>query len=245
MNLRKIGVVAAMWVLGLASIAFFAWTVEWLDGQRVQAAEAAEAPAPVAERQPLAALTAGAARSAATARHDLAEGHRSEASHAIDAAWRAAEVGLETSHGQVKQAYEAALRRLHFARQDLHYGRAGSARDELRQVVTALEPVIGRARELSPGVPSPVVWPGYRHAVLLDATGSMIGKVRGIERGQDGSPVAVVHVGGSNDVLGFLDFGGRTVRVPADQLLWGPRGFVGAVYVALPVQATEDIRGIG
>ncbi|MZE77188.1 hypothetical protein GTY57_09210, partial [Streptomyces sp. SID5475] len=44
MGLRKIGIVAAMWVLGLASLAGFAWAVQWLDDQPVHVPAAAGAP---------------------------------------------------------------------------------------------------------------------------------------------------------------------------------------------------------
>ncbi|EHR50749.1 hypothetical protein SacmaDRAFT_2506 [Saccharomonospora marina XMU15] len=245
MNARKIGLVTAMWLLGLASIAGFTWAVEWLDGQPVRVAAAADPPPAVAARQPLAALTAGAARAAATARRDLASGQRSEASHAIDAALRATEVGLENSHGMVKKAYEAALQRIHYTRQDLHNGWEASARQELRHAVEELTRVIEPARTQSPGTPAPLVWNQYNSATLLDSTGATIGEVNHIERGPNGMPVAVLQVGGASDVLGFLDFGGRTERVPADRLLWGPRRFIGSTFAALAVQDADDIRGTG
>ena len=63
------------------------------------------------------------------------------------------------------------------------------------------------------------------------------GQVRRIE--ERGDPAtAVLHLGGANDVLGFLEFGGETVRVPAERLLWGPRRSIGSLLVALPSEAS-------
>ncbi|MBQ0983993.1 hypothetical protein KBZ10_05535 [Streptomyces sp. F63] len=243
MGLRKIGIVAAMWVLGLASLAGFAWAVQWLDDQPVHVPAAAGAPPAVAPDRPTAALTAGTARAAAAARHGLATGERSEATHALDAALRAAEVGHASAHGPVGNGFTAAVKHLKGARQDLHNGLPDAARGKLDRAVRELTEVVAPAGRQRPSAPPRAVWPDYRDATLLGPEGGMIGRIRSIEGGPGGAPVAVLEVGGSQDVLGFLDFGGRTVRVPADQVLWGPTRYIGNTMAALPARDPGRLPG--
>ncbi|MCF6523948.1 hypothetical protein [Streptomyces sp. JJ36] len=236
MTLRKTGIVAAMWVFGLACLAGLAWAVQWLDDEPVHVPPAAGAPPAAGPDRPLKALTAGTARSVAAARHGLATGERSEASHAVDAARRAAEVGHEAAHGPVGKGFTAALKHLEGARKDLHNGKPATARAKLTRAERELTGVLAAAARQTPGVPPRVVWADYRGATLLGPQGGMIGRVQRIQPGPGGAPVAVLDVGGSQDVLGFLDFGGRTVRVPADRVLWGPARYVGSTLAALPVR---------
>lgn len=231
---RLVGLNLVMWTAGLVAFALFTWSVAWLDAQPVEIPDAVEVAA--VPDAGLATITAGTARSASAAREHLRLGQRSAASHALDAAMRVAEVGLETSHGDVKTAFAIGEHAIVQAREALHDGRAAAAMDHLDEAATALEEVVEPARDMSVGVPPEPVRPGWDGAVLINALGGTIGEVQGVEMDGD-QPVAVVHVGGGNDVLGLFEVGGETVRVPADTLLWGPRRSLGNALVAAPVES--------
>lgn len=237
MNIRRlVGVNIAMWALGLASLAAFALSVVWLDGVAVTVPEGTDVPEQVSADAPLAALTAGTARSAETARHLLDRGERSRATHALDAALRAAEVGHVASHGTVKSAFATGLHAIHGAREALHNGRPAAAMQHLDEAVAALTPEIEAARDMDVGVPPVPVRSGYDGAVLVNANGTRLGEVERVERVEQDA-VAVLHVGGATDVLGWFEFGSQRVRVPADTLLFGPRRSLGATLVVAPTEA--------
>lgn len=236
--MRKVALVTAMWVLGLAAVAGFAWLVARLDGTPVRVPPDAPVPAPAPADQPLAAVASGVARSAGTAGAELADGDRGRATHATDAALRAAEVGHAASHGAVKTAFAGALHDIHLARERLHGGDAERAGDALERAVDRLAGVVDAARGLSPGVPPEAVWTGYRGAKLVNANGSTIGRVTSLGGGR-GEPAARLRLGGAPDVLGVVDLGGRRATVPADRLLWGRRRSIGSVFVVLPTHRSD------
>ena len=231
---RLLGLNLVMWTAGLVAFALFTWSVAWLDAQPVEIPDAVEVAA--VPDAGLATLTAGATRSASAAREHLRLGQRSAASHALDAAMRVAEVGRETSHGEVKAAFTVGEHAIVRAREALHDGDAGTAIDHLEEAVTALDDAVEPARDITVPVPPQPVWSGWDGAVLVNALGGTIGEVQGIET-DGGEPVAIVHVGGGNDVLGLFELGGHTVRIPADRLLWGPRRTLGNALVAVPVES--------
>lgn len=233
--MHKVVLLTTMWVLGLAAIAAFAWLVEWSNDTPVRVPAAAEVPAPGSAEQPLAALTAGAARSAGTATAALADGDRSAATHATDSALRATEVGHQASHGQVEKAFAGALHDVHVARERFHGGDAAGARVALDRAVDRLEQAVGPARDTSVGVPPPAVRHGYRGAMLLNANGSMVGSVERLGHGRE-RPTARLRLGGARNVLGVGHLGGESVTVPADRLLWGPRRSLGSVLVVVPTE---------
>lgn len=231
--MRKVALLTTMWVLGLAAIAALAWLVHTFQDTAVTVPADARVPPPAQE--PLAALTAGVARSAGTATAALADGDRGVASHATDSALRAAEVGHEASHGQVEKAFAGALHDVHVARERFHGGDAAGARVALERVVDRLEQAVGPARDMSVGVPPPAVRHGYRGAMLLNANGSMVGRVERLGHGRD-DPTARLRLGGASDVLGVGHLGGESVTVSADRLLWGPRRSLGSVFVVVPTE---------
>lgn len=240
MSLRKLALVTAMWVLGLAAIAAFASVVAWSNGSPVQVPADAQVPTAAPTDKPLAALTSGVARSLGTAGVQLTQGDRSRASHATDAALRAGEVGHAAGHGRVKKAFAAALHAVHQARERLHNGDAAGAGYALERAVDHLEPAIDAAAKQSPGVPTEPVWTGYEEAMLVNANGSTIGEVCRIEEGPNG-PVARLRVGGSPDVLGLVDLDGTVATVPADRLLWGPRRSIGSTLVVAPTHRSDPV----
>lgn len=231
---RLVGVNVAMWTLGIVALGLFGWAVAWLDGRPVEIASSVEVAA--VEDGGLATLTAGTARSAATARAHLQQGERGAATHALDAALRAAEVGHESSHGEVKSAFAVGLHAIVRAREALHDGDPAAAVRSLGDTVDALEGAVEPARQMSVGVPPEPVRPGYDGAKLINANGAMLGEVAQVRDGP--SPTVVVHAGGWNDWWGLFELGGRTVEVPADRLLWGPRRSLGATFVVLPTEAS-------
>lgn len=236
--MRKVALVTAMWVLGLAAIAVFAWLVAWSQGTPVRVPADAQVPAAAPAESPLAALSSGVARSLGTAGIELARGNRGKAAHATDASLRAAEVGHEAAHGGVKKDFAAALHAIHQARERLHNGDSTKAGYALERAVDRLGPAVDAAGELSPGVPPEAVWAGYEGAMLVNANGSMIGEVSRIDKGSNG-PVARLRVGGAPDVLGVVDLDGTGATVPADRLVWGPRRSIGSVFVVAPTHRSD------
>ncbi|MEU0119808.1 hypothetical protein ABZ137_40690 [Streptomyces bobili] len=57
---------------------------------------------------------------------------------------------------------------------------------------------------------------------------------------QGGKPVAVLQIGGTKDLFGVLELGGKQIEVPAERLLWGPRRSLGYVWVVAPTTATDS-----
>lgn len=228
----------AMWSLGLAALVGFVWAVAWLDDVPVEIAAQADVPDAVAAEDPLAALAAGTARSAGTAIHELERGRRSAATHAIDGAMRAGEVGHDASHGPVKEAFTIGLHAIVQARESLHNGTTPPAIAHLRDAVEALGDAVEPARAIRARVPPAAVWTGFDGAALINANGARLGEVEAISSG-DGGSLAVVHVGGASDVLGLFEIGGRTIRIPADRLLYGPRRSLGATLVVAPIEGTD------
>ena len=153
----------------------------------------------------------------------LAEGsRRKEAMVAIDEAHRIAKVGeyAESADGgsfsQVSTAVEEIWRRI-------QNGQPEAALARLREAIATLEkaPIPGAflsSESLQIG----------ESARLLNAYGQIVGD---LEKKSDGTYVATV--GGWQNVLGFLKFGGTSFELPADRLVFGKQQLIGYNFVAL------------
>lgn len=171
---------------------------------------------------PLAVLADGMVASAREAGKALEEGRRSVATHALDAAHRAAEAGLQSSRRG--ERFAAALYRLERARLAVQDGDVHHAVRELGHVRAA-------PGEEAPEPRSRTVRPeDYRGALLVDARGRRIGEVLSVEADE-----VTVRIGGWSDVMGLVDVDGETRTLSRDALLFGePRG-IGSTLVAAPL----------
>ncbi|MEU0344648.1 hypothetical protein ABZ092_38395 [Streptomyces bobili] len=235
---RKALIVAAMWVMGLTMLGLLGWVVQVRDSTPVEASTTSAAGVD-GSQAPLAALARGGSASARTAAQDLAQGPGSKASHALEAAHRVSEVGMENSWGLAKEQFTIAEKQLLTAMESLHDGRTSGAYAQVRAAATALQRATTAAAGQHPAAPPKVARAGYDSADLLNAEGSKIGLVKRIET-QGGKPVAVLQIGGTKDLFGVLELGGKQIEVPAERLLWGPRRSLGYVWVVAPTTATDS-----
>lgn len=237
----KVGVIVAMWVLGLVLLALFAWATQWRTTAGIPTAgiptAGSTSPAVPATAAPaLAALTTGVQRDTTSALASLQAGHRSDATAALDAARRLAQVGQENSSGPLKTQYVTALDAIESARQALWNGNPGDARGDLTAAGQALASAVTATQTATdPEAPPEAVWDQYDGAQLLAADGRVIGKVDSIDNPAD--PAVRLHLGNGSGVLGFIDLGGHTTTVPLDQVLWGRRQILGNVYAVLTSSA--------
>jgi len=229
----KIGVVITMWVLGLFLLALFAWATQWRTTASVPTVQSAGSSAPATTAAPgLAALTTGLQQTAASALADMQAGHRSDASHALDAAYRLAQVGQENTSGPLKTAYVTTVNAIETARENLWNGNPDAAQTQLTTAGQALDQASNATETAtSPEAPPEQVWGQYQGAQLLGPDGQVIGKVESIENPAD--PTVQVHLGKGTGVFGFITLGGRDTIVPLDQILWGRRQILGNVYAVL------------
>ena len=242
---RKALIVTGMWVLGLAMLALFGWLVHVRDSTPVETS-AQTTTAVNSQKSPLSTLGQGAAASARTAADHLAQGPGSQASHALEAAHRIAEVGMDNSWGAAKTQFTIAEKQLSTAMESLHDGRTGDARAQVQAAATALQRATTAAKDQKPGLPPRLVWGGYQssgvlnaHSVgVLNANGSKLGQVKSIEM-KGGKPVAVLQIGGLKALFGAIERGGTRIEVPADSLVYGPRRSLGYVWVVAPTTATD------
>ncbi|HEU00326.1 MAG TPA: hypothetical protein ENH89_08225 [Aurantimonas coralicida] len=139
---------------------------------------------------------------------------------AVDEAHRVLQVGkyVEAYPGPFAAAEKAVkeIRRL------LQNGQADDARQLLGETVTsfaAAEPPKLRALAVGGG--------GYRGATLIDVQGKILGEFDRV----NSEDKAIATIGGWQDALGFIDIGGETMNLRLDQLIFGPNGTWGEVFV--------------
>ena len=147
---------------------------------------------------------------------DLLQSDLSSGVSALDAAKRASEAGghpFARVHALVLQA-----------RHELQNDDASRAKSTIGEAVAALRDV------KEPGAKTRPILERYAGATLINARGERIGEVRGIER-LDGKTVAEVTIGGVHDAGGFLDFGGRGMRLPREALIFGKPNRIGETLV--------------
>lgn len=223
--------VTAMSVLGALVFAGFGILVEWRQDQPIDPVSDAAARG-IAEASPGAALAHGVRASSVVAHRALDGGHRGRAMHAVDGAQRVASVGRDAVTGPVAWALDRAWRLLEEARVDVQNGAPQTARRHLDDVVDLMENATKHDSSLDP--PDLDRLRKHTGATVLNALGGHLGEVTSIEM-RDGTPVAEVRLGGSSDVLGFIDIGGEAVSVPARTLVWGKPSLVGGLHVVAPV----------
>lgn len=154
---------------------------------------------------------------------------REEAMVAIDEPHRIAKVGEyaessgDGSFSQVSTAVEEVWRRI-------QNGQSKAALAQLKQATATLEKAPAPSAFLSPKP----LQPG-EDARLLNAYGQIVGD---LEKKSDGTYVATV--GGWQNVLGFLKFGGTSFELPANRLVFGKQQLIGYDFVALADSGSPD-----
>lgn len=156
-------------------------------------------------------------------------GRRKEAMVAVDEAHRIAKVGAyaESSGGgsfsQVATAVEEVWRHI-------QNGQPEAALNRLKEATATLEqaPVPDAF-----AAPEPIE--ADKNARLLNAYGEIVGD---LERTPEGTFTATV--GGWQNVLGFLEFGGTSFTLPADKLVFGKQQIAGYDFVVLADEGNPD-----
>ena len=229
---KMAGYLGAMTVLGIVVLIGLAWLVEWREGQPMHVPQEVEVPAQRELESPLATLVVGARVSTETARVELANGRRSRAVHALDAAARAVDVAHHSASEPSKKTIKEVARRLQEARERIQNGDPEQGRELLGQAAERLR-TTREALGRSAGT-LPVGQLQQNHgALLLNAHGVRIGEVEAVAREGDQATATIV-LGGWRDWLGLFDAEGLRRRVPADRLLYGRPQSLGMTKVALP-----------
>lgn len=222
-------------VLGTVAFAAFGWLIQFREGRTVHAG--VQTPQE-ARQNPVAMVAKGARTSAETAKKDLEEGKRSKAVHALDASMRAAEVGTHAAETEDKTHFEHAVKSIQDARRFLQNGRPDKAPESLAKAVDALSKITDQ--ESDPKEKSNhYVWREYEGAQMINAQGIRIGELETILPSGNGTPLALLRLGGQ-DIFGFLDLGGKRLKISADKLVCGRRQSIGATLVALPTFETAS-----
>lgn len=211
---------AGMCALGLAATVLPGWLAvqrQWHDVAVAHAdtsGAAAAAPDSAAQR--------GLASSLQQAQQALAQGERTRATAALDNAMRAAQVLHAAAIAPGAQAEEA----IRSAQRALQDGRPHAAAGLLTPPASSSTSAKGETHSTQ----------AYEGAMLVDASGAVIGKVLRIEGDR-----AQLAVGGVHDFWGFWNVGwGEQAWVPIDRLLLGPAHAVGKTYAMLPT--LQDAR---
>ncbi len=222
-----------MFVAGLAGLAAVGWLMELRMGRPIGQVEAvgtagrADAPgeAAPAGATTLTTLAHGTSVALRTARRALAQNDRAAATHALDAALRAAEVG---SHATAREAspFDDALQITRTARRALQNGDRAAAVAALDSAGPSLDAFAGAARRPAGDLAR------YEGGDVIDPSGVRLGEVESFTT-RDGRTAANLRLGGWPDFMGLFDIGGRSVSVPLDQLVFGPARTVGPTLVAL------------
>ena len=218
----RIGFITAMVVLGCLALLVPAWLTHVRENKSVAEAPTAEptraeSPSAAAPSGPV--LHEGIQASIKVALAGLEAGNRTQASLAMDAAMRAAEVGAHSSPG----SFYSTLEQIHAARLALQQGNEQKSQKHLRSALKVLEP----AADLTPPILNVKKYAG---AKVLDPTGTVVGEVTGVS--PDSMDVAL---GGWRDAWGFLDFGAKhRISVPTSEVAFGPPRQVGMTLVAIP-----------
>jgi hypothetical protein len=212
----KVGLVAAMAVLGIAALVLPAWLTEVREG--------AACPAPSAD------LAGGARRSIASARDALDAGARTRATRALDDVRRIVTVGANAAP---EIGFDAATDEVARARAALQRGDEAGAKRHLARAEAAIHaPTVARAPDEDVR--------RYVGATAVDDEGRIVGEVVGAS-----GETVTVEVGSWRDVWGFVDLArGRRVEVPIDAVDLGPRRAVGMTLIAVhgPIACTLSAR---
>ena len=232
MNRRTAVHLVAMVVLGVASFGAFGAAVQWREGRLIEPPQ--DVDSSMAGRPPVEVLRRGVVASAEVARAGVDGGDRATGMRALDAAVRAARVGLASATGPLAWAFDHAWRQLQASRVSVETGHPGAAKDHLDRVVGTMEDAARFADADATTLPAAQDWDRYRGATVINAMGVRIGELDEVVVTADG-PTARLTLGGNLDVFGFLDLGGDSVRVDATRLLYGQPRSVGIVHVVMPV----------
>lgn len=192
-----------------------------------------------AQPDPLAVLARGVAESATSAAQALSQGNSTAAAVAGDGAMRAAEVGRDGASGTARATFDSACRLVMQARAQRQNGDPAAAVTTLRRV----PPVMSSVPAAHAASPSDVG--SYEGARLLNAAGAVIGVVDHVSVADSAQPsTATVVIGGYHHVLGFLDFGGSRLTVPAGRLVFGKARALGPTRVVLATlaQTPSDVQ---
>jgi len=180
------------------------------------------------------ALAGGIGATMRQAAASLSTGPRADAVSALDAALRVSEVAHEAVPAE--PAFEEALAAVREARRSLQNGRPHE---------TLPGALLAQAQRLfSLDLPDtalavPPNGTRYEGAVVLDATGRMVGELESFSA-SSGDTAVFVRTGGWPDFMGLFDIGGDLQRVRATDLVFGPARTVGSTLVVwLPADGRE------
>lgn len=224
------GYLLLLTAMGLIAFALFGAIYEVRIGGRTLS----ESPRTTADESSVAMMRTGAAGALSEAVRLAEEGRRSEATHALDAALRTLEVGAEAFRGDYGHKWRAALKQAKQAQASLQNGAPMRMTEQLRAAADIIRSApIPAAPPASPDTQLQQ----YAGATLLNAAGIRIGEL--LTPMQNDNKTAEIAVGGVRDLLGFLDWGGRTISVESGRLVYGPARWPKPIMVVLPTLESE------
>lgn len=219
-------------VLGVLAFALLGYGVEYRQNQHTKLEPISQTSEGM--EQLLAATITSFRRSADA----LNNSQRADAMHTLNSSARSIEVGRSARSTSTQLAFELAHRGLSEARHATQNGRYQEAIPILRTTADELERQ-NIAEVPQKRIPDVATWPEYNGAVLTNAAGVKVGEVKRIGVTESGTPTAYVVIGGAQDILGFIDYGGTAVQASARQLLYGHPKTIGADLVAAPTLAID------
>lgn len=224
MEKPSIGMMAAyfagLWVLGIAGFVLLGWVGTLRDHRSVTplppdiATSAQSTP-------PLTAMTIGLRALLEACRTNLQNGRRSDAMHALNGAKHIGEIGRSQA-----TTFEDAARAIRDIRRVIENGNPAAAPDILDKAIAAL-----RGTSSSSAVAAPPDIASYDGATVLNALGLRIGQVESAN-----AENVQLNLGNQN-ILGFLDLGGKPISVRVNRLVFGKKKSIGPTMICLPIFA--------
>lgn len=153
----------------------------------------------------------------------LRQGDQTEVARALDGARRAARVG----HFAADPLFAKSLNAIERARGALQNHQRSLAVNSVQEALSAMAAESPTGQGALTAKPAPDSVKQYEGAVVVNATGDRIGRVKTVNGG-----TAVLVLGGKQDVFGFLNFGGTEITVPIRQLVFGEARNLGPTMVA-------------
>ena len=224
--MKKTVLTVLMLVLGFGTLFGFAFLVAWRERQPI-----AVGGDPGAAAAPLESGRDGLYAVVGYVTAALRQGDQTAAVHALDAATRAARTLERATPEEHDAAFAEAYARLQEARRAVQNGMNRAALDKLGEVLVTLD----REAEIAgvrPLTPHGRALHEYDGATVIDPHGRRVGELVAVDESGRGDEVTL-HVGGTSDLFGCWDFGGREVRVPTAALLFGGARELGSSLVML------------
>ena len=227
-------------ILGVIAASVLGHAVEYRQGQPV-----ATQLQPQQQKTKINTLASGTVQSLKVSADAIEDSSRAKAMHALNTAERTIEVGRSVPTEKIQIHFEFAHVQVSKARHYVQNGHIDKAVQPLRKAATTLSSLEVTATTHDNELPEVAKWPGYNGGQLINANGTKIGEFERFSIDSKGNVRAHIDLGGYQDILGFIDIGGQSYSLPANDLLYGHLKNYGSDLVVVPtlhVDASQIIK---